>query len=61
MAICMLLPRTNYKQCGEPTRYTFALKLLLYRQIAECPPLTEPQYAEKLVALSDYDRWPSIG
>ena len=27
MAIFKLLPQTNCKQCGEPTCYTFALKL----------------------------------
>ena len=52
MAIYKLLPQSNCKQCGEPTCYTFALKLAAsQRQIAECPPLTEPQYAEKLAAL----------
>lgn len=54
MAIYKLLPQTNCKQCGEPTCYTFALKLAAsQRQIADCPPLWEPQYAEKLTALQD--------
>jgi ArsR family metal-binding transcriptional regulator len=52
MAIYKLLPQTNCKQCGEPTCYTFALKLAAsQRQLAECSPLSEAQYAEKLAAL----------
>ena len=52
MAIYKLLPQTNCKQCDEPTCYTFALKLAAsQKQIADCPPLAEPQHAEKLAAL----------
>ena len=52
MAIYKLLPLTNCKQCGEPTCYTFALKLAAsQRQIADCSPLSELQYTEKLAAL----------
>jgi len=52
MAIYKLLPQTNCKQCGEPTCYTFALKLAAsQRQITDCSPLSEPQYNEKLAAL----------
>jgi ArsR family metal-binding transcriptional regulator len=52
MAIYKLLPLTNCKQCGEPTCYTFALKLTAsLKQLTDCPPLAEPQYAEKLAAL----------
>jgi ArsR family metal-binding transcriptional regulator len=52
MAIYKLLPQTNCKQCGEPTCFTFALKLAAsQQQIADCPPLFEPQHAEKLAAL----------
>ena len=52
MAIYKLLPGTNCKQCGEPTCFTFALKLAAsQRQIADCPPLFEPPHAEKLAAL----------
>jgi len=48
MAIYKLLPQTNCKQCGEPTCYTFALKLATsQRTLADCPPLAEPQYADK--------------
>lgn len=52
MAIYKLLPNTNCKQCGEPTCYSFALKLVAsQRKLADCPPLAEPQYADKLAAL----------
>ena len=54
MAIFKLLPQTNCKQCGEPTCYTFALKLVAsQREISECLPLFEPKYAEKLAALQE--------
>jgi ArsR family metal-binding transcriptional regulator len=52
MAIFKLLPQTNCKQCGEPTCYTFALKLSTSQmKLTDCPPLFESQYAEKLAAL----------
>ena len=52
MAVYKLLPQTNCKQCGEPTCYTFALKLAAsQKKITDCPPLCEPLYAEKLAAL----------
>jgi ArsR family metal-binding transcriptional regulator len=52
MAVYKLLPNTNCKQCGEPTCYSFALKLVTsQRKLADCPPLSEPQYAEKRSAL----------
>ena len=52
MAIYKLLPQTNCKQCGEPTCYTFALKLVTsQKQVTDCPPLFDPQYIEKLAAL----------
>lgn len=54
MAIYKLLPNINCKQCGEPTCYSFALKLTVsQKKLADCPPLTEPQYAEKLTALEE--------
>lgn len=54
MAIYKLLPRTNCKQCGEPTCYSFALKLAVsQKKLADCPPLSEPQNAEKLGALEE--------
>jgi len=41
-----LLPQTNCKQCGEPTCYTFALKLAAsQKKITDCPPLCEPPAA----------------
>jgi ArsR family metal-binding transcriptional regulator len=52
MAIFKLLPQTNCKACGEPTCYTFALKLAAsQRKFNDCPLLLEPQFAEKLSAL----------
>jgi len=52
MAIFKLLPQTNCKQCGEPTCYTFALRLAAsQRQVSDCPALFEPQNTEKLAAL----------
>jgi ArsR family metal-binding transcriptional regulator len=52
MAVFKLLPQTNCKQCGEPTCFTFALKLAAsQKKIADCPPLLEPQHAERLAAL----------
>jgi ArsR family metal-binding transcriptional regulator len=54
MAIFKLLPQTNCKQCGELTCYTFALKLAAsQKKLADCPPLFEPQYAEKLSELEE--------
>jgi ArsR family metal-binding transcriptional regulator len=52
MAVYQLLPRTNCKHCGEPTCWTFALKLVAsQKQITDCPPLFEPQHKEKLSQL----------
>lgn len=52
MAIYKLLPLTNCKQCGESTCYTFAIKLTAsQRKLADCPPLAEPKYVDKLAAL----------
>jgi ArsR family metal-binding transcriptional regulator len=54
MAIFKLLPQTNCKQCGEPTCYTFALRLATsQKKIGDCPPLLEPQYAVKRIALEE--------
>ena len=47
MAVYKLLPRTNCKQCGEPTCFVFAGKLVVAQQhLADCPPLAEAHYAE---------------
>jgi len=52
MAIFKLLPNTNCKHCGEPTCYTFALKLATsQKQLADCASLLTPENAEKLTAL----------
>jgi ArsR family metal-binding transcriptional regulator len=63
MVIYKLLPNTNCKQCNEPTCYSFALKLTAsQKKIADCPPLLESKYAEKLSALQEivYDA-PAMG
>lgn len=63
IAIYKLLPNTNCKQCGEPTCYSFALKLTAaQKKLGDCPPLSEPQYAEKLSGLQEivFDA-PAIG
>jgi len=54
MAIFKLLPQTNCKQCGEPTCYTFAIKLAVaQKKLTECPLLFEQGFAEKLATLQD--------
>ncbi len=48
MAIFKLLPKTNCKQCGESTCYTFALKLVTaQKKLADCPPLADEKYADQ--------------
>ncbi len=54
MAVYKLLPQTNCKQCGEPTCYSFAIKLVaVQKKLMDCPLLAEPQYAEQLGVLHD--------
>ncbi len=54
MALFKLLPQTNCRQCGEPTCFSFALKLAASQKgLDDCPPLHEPQYAENLAALEE--------
>jgi ArsR family metal-binding transcriptional regulator len=54
MAVFKLLPQTNCKQCGEPTCYTFALKLsAAQKKLSDCPLLADPKYAEKLAGLKE--------
>lgn len=49
MAIYKLLPNTYCKKCGEPTCYSFALKLAAsQKKLADCPLLFEPAYADHL-------------
>ena len=46
MALFQLLPRTNCRECGEPTCWTFALKLSAsQKQISDCPPLLRPEFS----------------
>ena len=52
MAIYQLLPKTNCKQCGEPTCWTFALKLVASQKPATaCTPLQKPEFSENLSSL----------
>lgn len=52
MTIYKLLPQTNCRECGEPTCFSFALKLAAsQRSIGDCPAILAPQYAENLQAL----------
>ena len=54
LAVFKLLPQTNCKQCSEPNCFTFALKLVAsQKKLVDCPPLAEPQHAEKLAALEE--------
>lgn len=54
MTVYKLLPQTNCKQCGEPTCYSFAIKLVAsQKKIIDCPPLHEPPNAQKLTDLQD--------
>jgi ArsR family metal-binding transcriptional regulator len=52
MAIFNLLPKTNCRECGEPTCFTFALKLVASQVSVEaCPLLSEPENTNKLASL----------
>lgn len=52
MAIYGLLPQTNCKECGEPTCYTFALKLTAgQRGLEACPVIFRGAYADRLATL----------
>ncbi len=52
MAVFKLLPQTNCQQCGQPTCFTFALKLVASQvQLTDCPPLSEPDHATQRAAL----------
>ena len=63
MTVYKLLPQTNCKQCGEPTCYSFAIKLVAsQKKLAACSPLAEPPHAEQLAALQDLvSAAPAIG
>jgi ArsR family metal-binding transcriptional regulator len=52
MGVYQLLPKTNCRECGEPTCWTFALKLVAGQKItSDCPPLSAPQSSTNLAAL----------
>jgi ArsR family metal-binding transcriptional regulator len=54
MTVYRLLPQTNCQQCGEPTCYSFAIRLVAsQKKLTNCPPVFEPPHAEKLAALQD--------
>jgi ArsR family metal-binding transcriptional regulator len=52
MAVLKLLPGTNCRECGQPTCFTFALKVVAgQRKPQDCPPLCRPELAGKLAEL----------
>jgi ArsR family metal-binding transcriptional regulator len=52
MALFKLLPGTNCKACGQPTCFTFVLKLAAGQQkLDDCPPLLQPDYVDRLAQL----------
>ena len=54
MSIFKLLPRTNCRQCSEPTCYTFALKLAAsQKELYDCPLLAELKYAHQRADLEN--------
>ena len=54
LAVFKLLPQTNCKQCGEPTCFSFSLKLVAsQKKLADCPRLAEPEQAARLAALQE--------
>ncbi len=59
-----LLPQTNCKACGQPTCYTFALKLAAGQvKLDECPIMQEPEYAGEWAQLRGMvgENLPAIG
>ncbi len=58
------LPQTNCKECGQPTCYTFALKLVAGQvTLDDCPVIHEEHYEQQLAelqALAGHDV-PAIG
>ena len=52
MAVLKLLPGTNCRDCGQPTCFTFALKVAAgQRKPEDCPPLQRPEFAGKMADL----------
>ena len=63
MALFQLLPRINCRECGEPTCWTFALKLAAsQKQVSDCPPLLKPEFSTNLASLENLvGDFPAIG
>jgi ArsR family metal-binding transcriptional regulator len=54
MEVYKQLPQTNCRECGEPTCYIFALKLVTSQlALEDCPLLFDSKYADQLTALSE--------
>jgi ArsR family metal-binding transcriptional regulator len=54
LEVYKLLPGTNCKACGQPTCYTFALRLAAAQaRLAECTVLWQPDCADKLAQLQE--------
>lgn len=54
MAVFQLLPGTNCRECGHPTCFTFALKLVAEQQTAlDCPVLQRPEHSSQLTRLRE--------
>jgi len=52
MSVYRLLPGGNCRQCGQPTCWSFALKIVAGQAIPTgCPPLAAPAYAVALAQL----------
>jgi ArsR family metal-binding transcriptional regulator len=52
LEIYKLLPGTNCRECGQPTCYTFALRLAASQvSLADCPALRQPEWADRLAHL----------
>jgi ArsR family metal-binding transcriptional regulator len=52
MAVLKLLPGTNCRECGQPTCFTFALKVVAgQRKPGDCPWLCRPELATQLAEL----------
>jgi len=53
MEVYKLLPRSNCKECGQPTCFVFAGKLVMgHVELENCPVLLETQYAEQRAKLA---------
>ena len=54
MAVYKLLPGTNCRRCGEPTCFTFAVKLAAAQvRLEDCPPLFADEQAGRLAQLQE--------